>query len=69
MTLEQYLVNVHYPVASQRRGQWAFNLLFEVRPDLANKVRSTDLDPFYNDGLIPVFLQWVEENWNVKGSA
>ena len=52
-----------------RIGQTAFNLLAEVRPDLAGRVRASDLDPFYADHLptghhkVSAFLSYVRENW------
>lgn len=46
-----------------RRGQAAFNALEEVRPDLANRVRATELDPFHRDERLEAFYNWVRENW------
>lgn len=46
-----------------RMGQTAFNVLVNVRPDLSEQVRGTDLDPFYKDDRLLAFYQWVEENW------
>lgn len=40
----------------QRFGQWAFNLLFQLRPDIANEIRGTDADPFYDNGKIQDFF-------------
>ena len=34
---------------SQRYGQLYFNMLHELRPDVANKIRATPLDPFFYD--------------------
>lgn len=31
----------------ERLGQAAFNLLSEVRPELANEIAGTDCDPYY----------------------
>lgn len=39
-----------------RLGQWAFNLLHESHPGIANMISGTDSDPFYRDDLIPAFL-------------
>ena len=41
----------------QRLGQWAFNILYEMYPNIADKIRGTDCDPFYNDSKIPNFLK------------
>jgi hypothetical protein len=40
----------------QRLGQWAFNLLAEAYPKIANQIRATKYDPFYVDNKMPVFL-------------
>lgn len=72
MKLWQYWQSVGMLVAgsvagsrrTQRKGQIAMNLLSDVRPDLADKVRGTDLDPFYVDArLDDKFAKWLEENW------
>jgi hypothetical protein len=47
----------------QRRGQWAFNSLLDIRPNIAKKVRATPCDPFYNDHLLHDFLHFVDLNW------
>lgn len=43
----------------QREGQRAFNALYAIRPDLAEQVRGTDLDPFYDDSRLPDFHAWL----------
>lgn len=48
---------------TERLGQAYFNVLDDVRPDLADQIRATQLDPFYNDGLFRAFLEWVQANW------
>lgn len=47
----------------QRRGQMFFNVLADARPDLAEQVRGTTLDPFHDNSRIPDFLRHVEDNW------
>lgn len=48
----------------QRDGQFAFNLLCDVRPDLSEQIRGgTDLDPFYRDENLPAFWEWLRNNW------
>lgn len=69
MTLAEYLARIRHPAQHQRRGQYAFNLLCEVRPDLSEQVRTTVIDPFYDDNRLPVFLAWVQEQWYVKREA
>ena len=72
MTLKEFyrFVDVnHYNNQSRWRvGQTLFNLLSDVRPEIAEKLRRTENDPFYTDseddprykGAIEV----IEEEWN-----
>ena len=52
-----------------RYGQALFNLLLSVRPELAESVRSTDMDPFYLGGPADDFDRWdrfathIEKEW------
>jgi hypothetical protein len=45
-----------------RVGQTYFNCLTYVDSDLAEEIRGTEIDPFYNDNLEPFFLK-LEERW------
>ncbi len=59
----------------ERYGQAMFNHLHEVQPELAEKVRGTEMDPFYcssgsvkdlirpNDSRWDRFVQFIETNW------
>ena len=47
----------------QRAGQFMFNMLNLLRPDLANRIRGTGEDPFYEDVRIPLMLAWLAEHW------
>lgn len=49
-----------------RRGQAYFNVLDDVRPDLADQVRAMALDPFHNDDKVPQFLAWVCLHWGYE---
>lgn len=42
-----------------RRGQCAFNALNRLRPELADKVRTTNADPFYRDDRVDAFWDWL----------
>ena len=42
-----------------RYGQACYNVLSEMYPDIADKVRGTDLDPFYNDNKVTDFFCWL----------
>ena len=43
-----------------RKGQKAFNDLYLVEPEIANLIRGTINDPFYNDKRLPDFYKKVE---------
>lgn len=38
-----------------RAGQQAFNELYATDPGLAEQIRATEFDPFYDDTLLPKF--------------
>lgn len=40
-----------------RWGQTVFNTCYELYPSLADKIRSTKYDPFYDDGKVESFLE------------
>ncbi len=48
---------------SWRYGQILFNALFDVNPELANEIRASDLDPFFeterNSKKITKFIEFV----------
>jgi hypothetical protein len=44
-----------------RSGQCHFNALMDSHPNLAEMIRGTDLDPFFQDKRLPDFLKWVEK--------
>lgn len=54
-----------------RRGQTEFNVLETVRPELANLIRATGIDPFYiahldrpdSEQKMQEFCDFVEKNW------
>jgi len=50
-----------------RYGQVLFNHLADVRPDLSEKIRGTDIDPFYlsspRDERFDAFATFIEKNW------
>ena len=49
-----------------RLGQAAFNVLYEMRPDLSEHVRATTLDPFHRrtNEECAEFFNWVEMIWS-----
>lgn len=59
------VARAHYDHSEWRYGQTAFNVLQTVRPKLAEAVRATDSDPFYNtDKRFPDFMAFLVANWN-----
>lgn len=46
-----------------RKGQAYFNSLYDFDPKLADEIRGTELDPFYNDQIITKFLEYILERW------
>lgn len=48
---------------SYRMGQAYYNVLDNVRPDLASRIVGTHIDPFHRDCVIAQFLAWVASNW------
>lgn len=48
---------------SWRKGQTHFNVLHDVRPDLAELIRGTSIDPFHKDCVLSEFLHRVATMW------
>jgi hypothetical protein len=48
---------------SIRYGQVYFNLLHESRPDIANELRGSSLDPFHRDAVSDETHAFVEYKW------
>lgn len=42
-----------------RLGQAYFNCLFDKDPELADFIRNTDKDPFYDNNKLPIFLYFI----------
>lgn len=51
--------------AGLRVGQFCFNELYACHPTLANEIRATSADPFYNDSNIDMFWAMVFNNWQI----
>ena len=63
------LVHTTFPNDGDIRwGQHWFNVLHNVRPDLANEIRGTVMDPFYRDYVKPITQTYVQMGWNVANS-
>ena len=61
--IDEYLSNLE---KGQRKGQAIFNAIHTVDPDTANKLRATDLDCYYFDERVKLFLEKVYEIWEAK---
>jgi hypothetical protein len=46
---------------SWRWGQAAFNACYELFPDIADIIRGTECDPFYDDSRLEKFINKVNE--------
>jgi hypothetical protein len=44
-----------------REGQCLFNTLYQLYPELADSLRGTEFDPFYNDKIIDKFLKYISK--------
>lgn len=66
MNFHRYLTEANkfylQSVEHQRYGQALMNYLHKVSP-LAYKSVPEEFDPFYNDALIPDFLDFLSSNW------
>ena len=63
---DQYLLEVQVALATHkgwRQGQAFFNVLTQYKPALAERVRSSAKDPFYQDDRIDKFLKFIGEEW------
>ena len=66
LTVSEYLQHVSHTYCAHpawRVGQTYFNVLYLLRPDLSERVRGSELDPFHVDTRLPAFLAFVVEEW------
>jgi hypothetical protein len=66
---EAYLNKVHRVYANNpqlRYGQTLFNTLYAFDPEFANKIRGSDLDPYYTNDVekFNIFLNAVISHWD-----
>lgn len=62
MTLSDYIAELHARIVAdpdKRAGQQAFVVLWQRRPDLANRISGTARDPFYDSERLDTFLDWL----------
>ena len=51
-----------------RPGQSAFNFVYEYLPTIANQIRGTNKDPFYQSSILPEFWDEVKRLYNEQHS-
>jgi hypothetical protein len=61
--ISEHYANVHTVLPEQRPGQALFNHVAIIRPDIAEVLRATPVDPFYDDNLIKPFLVYTAQLW------
>jgi hypothetical protein len=70
MTFEQFLNRAdkfYYENEFELRyGQSIMNMLYQVRPDKYKEITQTDLDCFYDDGVVKSSLDYLERTWDDK---
>lgn len=49
--------------ADYRLGQYVYNKLAEVRPDIATKLCGTPLDPYYRNSVPTETWEFIHRNW------
>jgi len=64
MTFQEYLDGIDWYGSNFSLGQAAFNHLSDCNHALVGSIVGTNLDPFHNDEILPLFLEFVEEYWN-----
>lgn len=70
MTFEQFLqkVDCFYQdnKSKMRYGQSIMNMLHQILPGWYNRITGTDLDCFYDDGIVRFTLEYLEKEWDDK---
>ena len=64
-TYSDYIcASAHYFQENEERmGQSYFNALTVLRPDIAEQIRGTECDAFYDNDLLPAMLAKVYKLW------
>ena len=63
MSLDEFLDQAKCVPTQFRKGQYFYNLLAKVRPELAHMLMEVGVDPFYDDKRIPAAIQFLQANW------
>lgn len=62
--LREYVGALREAYPMWRAGQAWFNALHFARPELAERIRATNLDPFHRDDRIRTLQSWLALHWN-----
>ena len=60
---KQHLMNLSFD-KYHRYGQTYFNLLYEFRPEIADQIRGTNLDPFYKETVAHGVHEFVQQAYD-----
>lgn len=62
---EDFVDHVYHGLkpADERIGQWAFELLARLRPQIAKEVHGGIFDPYHKNFISPEFLDFVKKRW------
>jgi len=63
MTFQDFLNTAKNVPVGLRTGQHLYNTLAKVRPDIADVLMETGLDPFYDDNRVPAAIATIKANW------
>ena len=64
---KKYLVQTKNDETSRWRfGQFFFNFLHDLNPQIANSVRGTKLDPFHRDEVSDECHEFLRKEWSNK---
>lgn len=70
MTYNDFVDTVHREYSkwrdvdsTYRYGQCMFNILYALRPDIADRIRGTNIDPFYKDYVSSDTWEIVQQYW------
>ena len=69
MNYDEFVAHVDkaflHPASSHLRyGQVYFNILHKVKPQLADEIRGSRLDPFHKENIKQETHDFVSEHWN-----
>lgn len=60
VSLQKSFITYHHQ--GMRLGQSYMNALFDANPEIYNQIRGTHIDPFYNDGALIQFINYLKQS-------